>query len=790
MTALIIAALLVLVISAVFGSALARLIGAEAPGALAPPLGFAALLIAAGLFVTLPGGSGTCSVLLGVLLVAALAYLTRARARLGVTFGTAVMSAAVLVLSMIPFAASGRIGLLGMGTNDDLSEHLLAVWTLQGHAPAGSSKLVDSGYPLGPHAIVASISTATGMSPEHAFTGLIIAVPILLSLAAVALLPGGRPALRLVAGALVGLCYLQAAFMVQASFKEPIEALLLAGFTAALLAAVHPGGAGRWRLCGLGVFAAATVYVNSSLGLLWPVATLALFGLLLWLTVRPRAVVAAGVVRSLRAPAALALGVFVILVALETPRIVHFSGSSYNKEGPRVLGDLLHRLSPLEGIGIWPRLDFRFGLPLGSVGGILALLAVPVLVLALARSIRRRDLAIPAALLAAGILFAAISTRSPYTAAKALTIASPLVTLALAREALLLRAQASWRRPWRAVPALVVVVLLGAGAYSDFQVLRDAPVGPAAHSEQLARLRALVGDQPTLFLGADDYVGWELRGVNLATPPRPLYAGTVVPLRRAKAQPFEGNYTSPTATTTVGRFAGLGLAYDFNSVPAAWLDRFRFVILPRSGYRSPPPTNWRRVRLERSYELWQRVGPAARTGTLTAIDNPGAILDCSTPAGRALAAKRGTAVVQPVPVVGGRHDWRGRVGYAGQSAHQYLYLRRGTWSISLQYAAAVALTVHAPGLRAVLPASLEPLGPYWYAGRTTLRRSGWTRISVTFHPLPWAGRLFGATGLTRAPAPTGLPALGRVTAARPASADRVIPLRAACGRYVDWYLAR
>jgi hypothetical protein len=60
---------------------------------------------------------------------------------------------------------------------------------------------------------------------------------------------------------------------------------------------------------------------------------------------------------------------------------------------------------------------------------------------------------------------------------------------------------------------------------------------------------------------------------------------------------------------------------------------------------------------------------------------------------------------------------------------------------------------------------------------------------VTYRRLSLAGRLLGAYGLTRAPAPTGLRPLGRIVATRPGR-DRAIALRQACGRYVDWYMTR
>jgi hypothetical protein len=139
------------------------------------------------------------------------------------------------------------------------------------------------------------------------------------------------------------------------------------------------------------------------------------------------------------------------------------------------------------------------------------------------------------------------------------------------------------------------------------------------------------------------------------------------------------------------------------------------------------------------------------------------------------------------PVVGERTAWRGDVGYAGRSTYQDLVLRRGAWTISLQYDAATGVTVRGPGLSSALPANLEPLGPYWRAGTINVKRNGRVRIVVTFRRLPMPGRVLGAQGLTRAPAPTGLKAIGRVTAVPSPVRETAIPLGNACGRYIDRY---
>jgi hypothetical protein len=217
------------------------------------------------------------------------------------------------------------------------------------------------------------------------------------------------------------------------------------------------------------------------------------------------------------------------------------------------------------------------------------------------------------------------------------------------------------------------------------------------------------------------------------------------------------------------------------------LDQFTFVVMPRTGYQSTPPPNWRVVARTRSYELYRRSGPTQPYATLAEVDNPGVTLDCRLPDGRAVAALPGVALVRARPVIGERTAWHGDVGYAGRSTYQDLTLSRGTWMISLQYDAATGVTVRGPGLDSTLPANLEPLGPYWSAGTIRVRRTGHVRIAVTFRALPMLGRLLGAQGLTRAPSPTGLKAVGRLTAVRSPVHDTTIPLHHACGRYIDRY---
>ena len=106
----------------------------------------------------------------------------------------------------------------------------------------------------------------------------------------------------------------------------------------------------------------------------------------------------------------------------------------------------------------------------------------------------------PAALAAAIVIYlGALAFGTVYTSAKALAIAAPLITL-ISFGGLLARASAPssvggdprvrhWRRS-----ALALALAAGI-ALSSFLVLRQAPVAPQDHADQLAELRPLVQGQ-------------------------------------------------------------------------------------------------------------------------------------------------------------------------------------------------------------------------------------------------------------------------------------------------------
>ena len=493
--------------------------------------------------VRLPGDGVVSAIAVLVLTITAVAYL---RGRVEGT-GEALVAGwpvalVVLLATALPFIAEGHFGILGTSFNPDMSQHLLAADRL---AEGNSSQLLVQGYPLGPHAIVVALNKGLGIGLVQGFTGLTIAVAILASLTALTAFRE-LPFLPRTAGALlIGLAYLVASYFAQGAFKETMQALFLLAFVLALREAQRTWTDLPLRFVPAALLAVGSIYSYSFPGLIWLGGAVVIW--LLSIAVggrvrKPRAS-SAGVSGGRTGPAAtgqlgpsplrsllLALLAFVVLAAPEIGRMIDFhSFETFDPNGPG-LGNLFGQISPFAALGIWPSGDFRLAPGDGAVPALGYYLgvafALALFVYGLAWLWRRRETAILSGLAAAALAYGAARVAgTPYTAAKALEIAAPLVALAI----MLPLAEASAGRVFvdirgKVAPLHLAVVgglfVLAAGVCS-LLALANAPVGPASYSSSLSEYRKLVGEWPTLVLASpqlleeehgEPFLAWELRG--------------------------------------------------------------------------------------------------------------------------------------------------------------------------------------------------------------------------------------------------------------------------------------
>src|SRR4051794_26397934 len=238
------AGLLITAASLLLGAAIMAIAGLSRHSAAGPATGLSALLVICGIAVKLPGHAVTAAVAVGLALIGCFLVFGRSRVPAGnFRTGAIVVVIGAALVAAIPFAASGRVGILGQGlVNDDMASHLLFTEWLSSHA-GPTPDLIKDGYPLGPHAIVAATSKVSGASLIEGFAGLTGSIAILLALTAYGALGGLRGWLRVPAAVLAASPYLAAAYLAQGAFKEPMLGLAALGF-ALSMPALRP----QWSL--------------------------------------------------------------------------------------------------------------------------------------------------------------------------------------------------------------------------------------------------------------------------------------------------------------------------------------------------------------------------------------------------------------------------------------------------------------------------------------------------------------------------------------------------------------
>lgn len=778
-------AALICAVSLLVGRAVLSLAGRREWSWLEPAVGFGAVLTATGLPARAPG-HGTSATLAVVLLVALAALVLwrggvrplsgygRERTNADGATGTwreglPVAIVVVLVLA-IPFAVSGRWGLLGVGFNNDLGLHLAwAEWLRSGFGPDP-----DPGYPLGPHGLAVATATVPGIGLGQAFLGEIIAIGVMTGLTALGALRSLSPTRRTIAAAMVAIPYLAASYYAQAAFKETAEALLVLAFAIWLtqFEELPRGWRGRLLFALPALALAGGIFFSYSFaGVAWPVAILILWSLTLpavRAALRPRSLLRF-LLRPTTLLAILVLAGLAVLVTVVGP--FGFAGSFNKVAGSNTYGPV----SPLEALGIWPasnyRLDAAGGARLPGLAGAISILA---LLVGVAWWVRRREATIPIALGAGALLYlVSLPSAGDYSQAKALMIIAPLAMLVIVRPLL----EEFPRVPSPALPRIgwtvLAVAFIGGAVYSSFLALRDAPVGPPGHGSELQAFLPILHGKPVLYAGQDRYAAYELLG-----------ADTHVPLVEFPDDAVSPNSEKPFDT---------GDAYspiDFDSFSRGTLDRFPYVITSRAAWNSQAPPNFERVAGTDSYVLWKRTGPTPEDRhVLLEGTEAAAPAGCAAPEVRILLANQGRAGLFPDAVIGQKGDWdRGSVLGTGAETSQSLRLPAGSWNLSLQYFSPFDLTLSAPGFSEPLkPAldgqrpntiSLGNSGQFWPAGRYE-SGGGKTRFTIAAAD---ASALQSLTGYD------GKAYIGELVAV-PAEPHRTVPLGRACNQWIDWYEA-
>jgi hypothetical protein len=809
-----VSAALICAASLLAGRALFLLAGRELWSWLEPAAGFGAVLTVTGVLARAPGHGTTATVGLALLLLLAIAILVRYPVAGGPESGQIERFAArrrwealrrglpvaivVAVVLSIPFAVSGRWGLLGVGFNNDLGLHLAwAEWLRSGVGP-----VPDAGYPLGPHGLAVATAAVPGIGLGHAFVGEIFAIGILTALTALAALPGFGPGRRLLATTLVAASYLGASYFAQGAFKEMAEALFV------LAVAVGLGDLSRRRaenrsisaeigpsagVLGSALFAlpwlalAGGVFFSYSFaGLAWPIVTVALWSLTLP-AVR-RALAPRALARFLLRPSTLLTIVVLAALAAAATLVGPFGFvHSFNKvAGTNTYGPV----SPIEALGVWPATDYRLEAPGGAhLTGLAGGIGVLALLIGTIWWVRRREWAVPLGLAACVLLYLiALPTSGDYSHAKALMIGAPLAMLVIVRPLLAEFPLPSRRRAEnRSISAeigpsagvvrigwgLLAVLFIGGAAYSSFLALRDAPVGPPGHGAELRAFLPILHGKPVLYAGQDRYAAYELMGADTHVPLVEFPDPEVV---QNPEKPFDtGDAYSPI---------------DFDSFSRGTLDSFPYVITGRAAWNSQAPSGFRRIAATPSFLLWKRTGDVPENRhVLLEGTNAGARAGCVSPEIRILLANRGRASLFGGVAIAPKARWdNGDRLHTGESTTQGIALPRGRWRLSLQYFSPFGLTLSAPGFHQELKAALDGQRPntislandgqFWPAG-TYANQGGKVRFTLAAAEPSFLQRLTDYDDVAY---------VGNLVAVR-AGKRRIVPLRAACNQWLDWYEA-
>lgn len=742
-------------------------------------VGFALLILVCTVAIRLPGYQATSIACCAVLVVASLVFLiVRPESIFGPAFGIALPVALVSGLAAsFPFIAGGHLGIPGVGLNNDMAMHLVDVdYLVDPSRPKPVS--VINGYPLGPHSLVATVVSIYGTQPLYGWLGLLVAVPVLTGITALASLKEFVTWRRLLAAVLVSAAYLTASVLGIAGFKELIAGMFLVAFALGLREIETESGRVA-ILIGLALITAAMIPVYSFPGGVWLAATAGLWILAELLQIRAERGTEGvrAVIRRARPIVIPALIVLVLVGLSQLPKVIDFINSGSIGAVANTNSKLRFVVSPLETLGVWPSGNWLLGTHDVSSFWIFGAIGLAGLAFGLIWWIARTDYAVPAAVISGLLVYLAtkyIQNGGLYILAKAVVVPASVVMLLVVTA--LLSPGGGWAK------RVFAAVFVALAAYSSFLALRDAIVAPDHRLHELAAFQNEIAGQPVLALTSDRFADYGLRTAVVSSPA------------------FNSEIRVPSAVTKSQR-----LPVDFDSVPYNVLNQFPYAVTTSAIYQSQAPPGWTQVDATQSYKLWKRTGTTPPVANLYEEARPGRVYHCKNPKIGAFLRDGGTLLTwQPRPVIAKRLYWRagsqggtlseGGVTAAksapidnnlapGETASQPIDLPPGRWKLSLQYVSPVTgVTVRAPELSVHLPSGMDAAipyrpdqGPYWPVGELN-SSGGKITVSVQADDVHAYQKILGVD----APA-----VIGNLTAVHVGGFNHVANTAAACGLFVD-----
>ena len=631
------------------GLAIERVARARLPNALLLPLGFAGGLVLCYPLYAL----GTSDVLpVALVLAVSVAGLVFARGGLRSRLNPGLPGVAgicAFALFMLPILVTGHWLWMGYNFDNDTSVQLLLAAHLKAHGTqmlpqlSTSAAVVDTylstGYPLGAHVQLATLSGLLHVGPEVVYQSYLSALAAMIAIAVAA---AAAPAVGPRRAAVIGFAAAGANLFYQYAMQGNIKEVATAAMTVAAFALLGESVRARRRYPGAVVVAVPLAAALCTYGVAAvPYVLAAIGGSVLAIVVLERrlprpswarpALLGGAVVGLLSIPALENLSTLYNV----TQSVVGTGGGAVGTGAVSALGQLARPLPLSQISGVWLQGDYRNVISHHPAAGLTTLSAVVILLALIPGvlvSIRRRDAGLLVAAITTGLVLLIVIPRvTPYGAGKIYAIASPVVVWIAGIGVCSLAWR--WLRPLAALVGSALAVAIVASDALAFHT--DVPSPVSRMLAMRATAAHFAGRGPVLFNESDEFIKYFAGDTETIAPFEPI---------------------TPRQVKLVFSDILYNYFFDLDQEQFAYVESFPVIVTRRSPIESRPPANYKLVYANRFYLGWER---QARPQVLAHIGlqtewSGSATPVCSAVGALARRAPRGAALVAAVtpPVVG------------------------------------------------------------------------------------------------------------------------------------------